>query len=228
LDHHDLVGAVEKFLGKKKKRRFQVDRNRPVHRASRTVIEKSSEQLHLCLGLPVSSFKSKSRFDAYIVNALLGGGMTSRLYQSVREKRGLVYSVYSSLNTFEDFGCLNIYASCEKKNMKAVFKSIIQEISKLRRHKLSEHDLLLYKTQVKGSILLGADDVDNRMTSIAVNEMVFGKYKPVETIMQEIDQVSVKSVNEFIQRYMDPKNLAMVLIGGGANDLESWFLNVEV
>jgi predicted Zn-dependent peptidase len=225
LDHHDLVVAVEEFLGHKKKRKFRTDRTRPTHKVVRTVLEKNSEQLHLCMGLPVTSFRDRNRFDAFIVNALLGGGMTSKLYQSVREKRGLVYSIYSSLNTFDNFGCINIYASCELKNMKAVYKNIQQEIAKLRRHKISVHDLEMYKTQVKGSILLGTDDVENRMTSIAVNEMVFHKYKPVDQVITEIDEVTVKSVNEFIARYIRPEMLSMVLMGGGAGELENYLLN---
>jgi len=228
LDHHDLVVAVDEFLGHKKKRKFKVDRGHPKHKPIRYVVEKPSEQLHLCMGLPVTSFRDRMRFDAFIVNALLGGGMTSKLYQSVREKRGLVYSVYSSLNTFDDFGCINIYAACDKKNMKAVFKSIGQEIRRLRKHKISEHELEMFKTQVKGAVLLGTDDVDNRMTSIAVNEMVFGKYKPVEQIIEEIDSVSVKSVNEFVARYIQPDETAMVLMGGGAKELEPWFLEAKV
>jgi predicted Zn-dependent peptidase len=227
LDHHDLVTAVEEFLGHKKKRKFKTDRTKPVHKVTRTVLEKNSEQLHLCMGLPVTSFRDRNRFDAFIVNALLGGGMTSRLYQSVREKRGLAYTVYSSLNTFDNFGCINIYASCEQKNMKAVFKSIQQEITKLRKQKVSEHDLEMYKTQVKGAILLGSDDVENRMTSIAVNEMVFHKYKAVDQVIEEIDSVSVKSVNDFINKYIRVKNLSVVLMGGGAKELEPYFLGKE-
>ncbi len=228
LDHHDLVQAVEEFLGHKKKRHFKVDRTKPVHKPVRFVAEKSSEQVHLCMGLPVTSFRDRNRFDAYIVNALLGGGMTSKLFQSVREKRGLVYSIYSSLNTFDDYGCINIYAACEKKNMKQVVKCVGQEILRLRKNKISRHDLDLFKTQVKGAVLLGSEDVDNRMSSIAVNEMVFGKYKPVETVIEEIDQVSEKSVNEFVQRYIVPDSLAMIMMGGGAKDLEPWFLEAEV
>ena len=228
IDHHDFAEAAEEFLGHKKKRRFKVDRTKPQHKAIRYVAEKSSEQVHVCMGLPVTSFRDRNRFDAFIVNTLLGGGMTSKLYQSVREKKGLVYSIYSSLNTYEDFGCINIYAACEKKNMKAVIKSIGQEVLKLKKNKISEHDLDLFKTQVKGAVLLGSDDVDNRMTSIAINEMVFSKYKPVEKVIEEIDAVTVKTVNEFVQRYINPSSLAMIMVGGGAKDLESWFMNVEL
>ncbi len=103
IDHEEFVKRVEDVLGHKPKKRLKLRRTRPKHRAFRSVVEKPVEQLHILMGLPCATFKDKDRFEAFMVNALLGGGMTSRLYQSVREKKGLVYSIYSSLNTFDDF-----------------------------------------------------------------------------------------------------------------------------
>jgi len=227
IDHYDLVQSVQKLLGKKAKRRIHQDRKKPKHKPIRLAIEKPSEQLHLILGFPCPSYTDRMRFEAFIVNALLGGGMTSKLYQSIREKRGLVYSIYSMLNTFEDFGCIQVYAACEKKNMKKVFELIQAEFRRIRKNKISEHDLDLFKTQVKGSILLGSDDIENRMNSIAINEMVFGKYKPIEKIIEEIDAVTVRSVNEFVQRFVLPEQVAGVLLGGGARELEPWFQSTQ-
>jgi len=228
LDHHELVEAVSQLLGKKTKRRIYQDRKKPFHKPIRATIEKPSEQLHLLMGFPCSSYKDRMRFEAYIVNALLGGGMTSKLYQSIRERRGLVYSVYSMLNTFDDFGLIQIYAACEKKHMKKVFELISSELHRLIKNKISQHDLDLFRTQVKGSLLLSSDDVDNRMNSIAVNEMVFGKYKPLEKIIEEIDQVTVKSINEFIKKYVKPDQVAAVILGGGAREFEPWLKSVKI
>ncbi len=227
IDHSELVEAVEKLLGQKAKRKLQFPRTKPNHRPFRTVVEKKSEQLHLLLGMPCSSFKDKQRFEAFIVNAMLGGGMTSKLYQSVREKKGLVYTIYSALNTFEDFGVINVYASCEKDNMKAVVKTVAAELRRLVKNGISQGDLDLFKTQVTGGLLLGADDVDNRMQSIAVNEMVFGKYKPVDEIIEEINQVTVKSVRQYLNKYFDFNNMGAVLMGGGAEELKEWFLEFK-
>lgn len=228
IDHTELVEAVESLLGKKPKRRLKFPRTKPKHRAFRDVIEKQTEQLHLLLGMPCASFKDRDRFEAFIVNALLGGGMTSKLYQSVREKRGLVYSVYSSLNTFEDFGIINIYASCEKANMKAVIRTISSELRRVKRNGITQGELDLFKTQVVGSLLLGADDIDNRMQSIGVNEMVFKKYKPVDEIIEEINAVTVSSVNQYVKKTFDFDNLGAVLMGGGAEELREWFVNQKI
>lgn len=223
VDHTELVEAVEKFLGNKPKKKLKINRTKPKHRAFRVAVEKPSEQLHLLLGLPCASFKDKNRFEAFIVNALLGGGMTSKLYQSVREKKGLVYAIYSALNTFDDFGIINIYASCEKEKMKAVMKTIASELKKLSRRGISESELEMFKTQVKGGLLLGSDDIENRMQSIGVNEMVFGKYKPVTSIIEELNAVTVKSVNQYLDKTFDLNNLGAVLAGGGALEMETWF-----
>ncbi len=223
VDHSELVEAVQKRLGGRPKNRFKKHRTKPKHRPFRAVIEKKTEQLHLLLGLPCSSFKDRNRFESFIINALLGGGMTSKLYQSVREKKGLVYSIYSSLNTFDDFGVINIYAGCEQENMKSVVRTIATELRRIRRNGVTEGELELFKTQVAGSLLLGSDDIDNRMQSIAVNEMVFGKYKPVDAIIDEINAVTAKSVNQYIKKVFDFKQMGAILMGGGAEELKDWF-----
>lgn len=227
VDHEELVQAVKKYLGNKPKRRLQFPRTKPKHRAFRAVIPKETEQLHLLLGMPCASFKDKSRFEAFIVNAMLGGGMTSKLYQSVREKKGLVYSIYSALNTFDDFGVINIYASCEKDNMKSVVKTISTELSRVIKKGITQGELDLFKTQVSGSLMLGADDIENRMQSIGVNEMVFSKYKPVDEVIAEIEAVTVKSVNHYLDKTFDLKNMGAVLMGGGADELKDWFMDFK-
>jgi len=220
LQHQDLVDEVQRLLRKKKKTRFALKRSPPKHQAIRIAIEKPGEQLHLLMGLPVSSFRDKYRFEAFIVNALLGGGMTSKLYQQVREKKGLAYSIYSQLNTFMDTGLLTIYGACEPKNMRAMMRTIRQQVLALKKNGVRASDIEIFKTQVKGSLLLGSDDIENRMNSIAVNELVFGQYRSVESITEEIDAVSAKSVNAFMQDYFHPQKMGIMLLGAGASDLK--------
>lgn len=227
IDHSELVELLEELLGSKAKRRFRASRTKPKHRAFRVAIEKKVEQLHLLLGLPCPSFKDRDRFEAFIVNALLGGGMTSKLYQSVREKKGLVYSIYSALNTYEDFGVLQIYSSCEKENMKKVISTISSELRRIRKNGVTEGELQLFKTQVAGALLLGSDDIENRMQSIGVNEMVFKKYKPVDEIINEVNAVTRQSVNQYLKRTFNFEDMGAVLMGGGAEELKDWFLEYQ-
>jgi predicted Zn-dependent peptidase len=227
LDHQAFLNAVGERLAKKKKTKFLAKRERPRWKTARVVSEKSSEQTHMLMGLPTASFQDSQRFEAYIVNTLLGGGMTSKLYQSVREKKGLVYSIHSMLNTFVDSGAMLIYAGTEVKSARKVAELISKELRKLKKSGISSSDVELFKTQVIGSILLGSDDIENRMTSIAVNEMVFGDYRSVDSVIQQIQKVTKASVNEFIQERFDTSKVSGVLMGAGVENLDKWWRDFE-
>lgn len=228
LEHDKFTKLTEKLLKTKKKTKLIIDRQKPKFHPIREVVEKQSEQVHFLMGLPSITFRDKYRFEAYIVNALLGGGMTSRLYQSVREKRGLVYTIYSSLNTFSDFGMMLVYAATESKNIPKLTNTVKKELQKLRDQGVKDSDTKLYKTQVTGSILLGTDDVENRMTSLGVNEMVFEKYKPVDEVIEEIQQVNTQTVNEYIDRNFDLSRTAGLIYGGGAGELTDWWKDLDL
>lgn len=179
----------------------------------REVIKKSSEQVHILIGHPTLEFRDPMRFDAVVVNTMLGGGMTSRLYQTVREERGLVYSVFSSLNTYSDSGTNLIYAGTEPKKAPTVIELILKELKRLKREGMTREEIDFYKRQVKGAILLGADDIENRMNSLAVNEMMFGKYRSVDDVIADVDAVNFDSVHDYIQRKMDIETIGMLLMG---------------
>lgn len=228
LDHDALMVGIQKRLGAKKSAQLTNGRKVPRWLKRRHVVEKQAEQVHMLLGLPTASFRDKHRFEAVITNTLLGGGMTSKLYQSVREKRGLAYTIHSSLNTHVDSGMLTIYAGVEGKSAHKVGDLISKEIKKLRTQGVSKHDVEMFKTQVVGSILLGSDDIENRMTSLAVNEMVFGKYKAVEAVIDEIKAVTVDSVNHYIQNELSLNKASGVLLGPGVNELKSWWDELEL
>ena len=175
------------------------------------------------LGFPTGGFKDKFRFESFIVNTLLGGGMTSKLYQSVRERKGLVYTIYSALNTFVDTGHISIYAGADHENVKELIEIVAKEIRKIKNTGVTKSEVELYKKQVIGSLLLGSDDIENRMTSLGVNEMVFGKYRSVESVVEEINQVTMKSVNDFIDQKIKPEQIAGVLLGPGLKSFSSWW-----
>lgn len=213
VDHDKVLELVEKSLAKTKIKAERPDRQRPEVKPFNSVVHRPSEQVHLLAGLPSGPFDGPLRFEAYIVNALLGGGMTSRLYQKVREDQGLVYSIYSYLHTFTDSGLIMVYAGTSAKNAPVVLQNMAEEIEKLRSGGVSQEDLDFFKTQVKGTILLGADDIENRMNSIAVNEMIFQRYRPVEEIVSEIDSISVDSIKKYIDKYFCLDNRGVMVMG---------------
>jgi predicted Zn-dependent peptidase len=217
LEHDQVVKLIEKQfkpqISSQKIDFIQSTRKPPKLKAFKDFIQKPSEQVHILMGLPASDFSDSMRFESYIVNTLLGGGMTSKLYQSIREERGLAYSIYSHLSTFTDSGLLMIYAGTESKNVKKVVELTEKELKRLQKNGVSRADLDLFKTQVKGQILLGADDVENRMNSLGVNEMVFGEYRSVEKVMNDIDKISLDSIHHYIEKYIDPDQLGLLLMG---------------
>lgn len=198
-------------------------REKPRFNTFAEIIDKPTDQAHLLIGLPTGKFNDPLRFEGFIVNALLGGGMTSKLFQNVRERRGLTYSVYSSLNTFTDAGILMVYAGVETDKLKEVVKTILKSMHEIRDTGVSPHHLNLFKTQVIGSILLGSDDVENRMTSLGINEMVLGRYKPVQEVIDEIESVNKKSLAEYIEKYFQLDKLGGLLLGSNLKTYRAWW-----
>ena len=217
VDHEALVGSLEKHLNRKTWKGGKKMENLPVT-PPETVINdffvKDCEQYHILVGFPAYSYSDPGRFNNFVVNTALGGGMTSKLYQSLREKRGLVYSVFSVLNTFTDTGLQTIYAGTEKDNVVQVIDLIKKELKDLRQKGLGREDIELYKTQAKGEIIIGSEDLENRMNSLAINEMIFGGYRSVDQVICDIDKVNRDSVMESIESKLDPENnLSCFLLG---------------
>lgn len=181
-------------------------------------IHKNSEQTHVLVGLPSVAFTSDQRFEAYILSAALGGGMTSKLYQIIREDRGWAYSVYSYLQSFIEGGSLAIYLGTSADKVLPIAKIINEEIGKIKSSGLTAEDLELYKTQVISSILMGADDLENRMNSIAINEMVFGMYRSVDAVLKDIEKVSLSSMKNFVKTHWDSNLSSILVLGEGTQE----------
>jgi predicted Zn-dependent peptidase len=223
LHHQEFVAAAKKKLGHKSKVLGSVVRTAPKWLQRRHCLNKDTEQIHLILGWPTVSFLDHDRFQAIIANSILGGGMTSRLFQSVREKRGLVYSIYSTLQTFGDGGFVTIYAATEKSKVKPLIEVIRKELNKLRTVEVPKKELDLYKTQIRGGLLLGTDDIENRLASVGINEMVFGDYRSPESIIEEVERVEIKKFRKFLKERMPLEEISGIIMGPGAEELSEWW-----
>ena len=223
IHHHEFVEAARKKLAKKTKVLGPVMRIAEKWIEIRRCMNKETQQIHFMMGWPTVSFLDQDRFQAIIANSILGGGMTSRLYQSVREKRGLVYSIYSTLQTFVDGGFVTIYAATEKSKVKPLIEIIRKELKKLKTLEISEAELNLYKTQIRGSLLLGSDDIENRLASVGVNEMVFGEYRSPESVIAEVERVDIKKFQKFLKEKMPIEEASGIIMGPGAEELSDWW-----
>lgn len=215
VDHGEAVRLVQDRLGKKTltRSKSKEPRSKPKIYGFQEFRHRTSEQVHILIGQKSSSYRDSTRFEAYIANAVLGGGMTSRLYQKIREKRALTYSVYSYLHSFTDTGLSMVYAGTAPENAGKVIRLIKQEYRKLLESGLTRKELEFFKRQVVGTILLGADDVENRMSSLGVNEMVFGEYRPVERVIDEIEAVTAGSMQTFFEKNIDLKSFGTYILG---------------
>lgn len=223
LDHDQFVIECQKYFKTRKKFVGKQKRRAPIWKTSRQVIEKELEQAHILLALPATSFHDKYRFEAFIVNTLLGGGgMTSRLYQAVRERQGLAYSIFSSLNTNVDSSNITIHAGTDSKKIKQVVKIIHSELLRLKKEGIKNSDIQLFKTQVRGQLLMGSDDIENRMVSLGVNEMIFQDYRSVEAVIEEVEAVNQDSLKIYLKNHFDLAKIGAVLMGPGVSELKDW------
>ncbi len=176
-------------------------------------VEKQLEQVHLCLGTPGIPQTAAERYAGYLLSTALGGGMSSRLFQEIRERRGRAYSVYSFLSSYSDAGYLGIYVGTSAEWVAEVVEIILVELRKLQRDGLQPSELQRVKNQLKGNLLLGLETSDNRMTRIARNEIFFGRDVPAEEISARIDATTNDEIIALAKRLFDPSAMAVALLG---------------
>ena len=197
VDHQEMVSYFEPvFESAPGESGLSSARSVPLSNGGLSVHFKELEQVHVCLGGEAPSQVAEKRFACAILNTIFGGNMSSRLFQEIREKRGLAYSVYSFLSTYVDAGLLGIYAATEQRNLNQVLETTQNEIRKLCEGELTQSDLAAAKEHLIGGIYLASEGADNRMMRIAKNEFVFGKYIDYEELVSHLEQVSIDEVVE--------------------------------
>ena len=175
--------------------------------------KRSLEQVQICLGLPAPPITDENRYVTLILNTVLGGGMSSRLFQTIREERGMVYSIYSDLAPYRDTGSLLVFAGTSAGKALEVVDLILAEFAKLKRDPLSHDELTRAKDQLKGNILLGLESSNSRMANLARQEMYFQNFFTVEEVIARIDAVDAAQVQSMAQRLFDPDKIAVTLLG---------------
>jgi predicted Zn-dependent peptidase len=175
--------------------------------------KRSLEQVQICLGVPAPPITDESRYATLILNTVLGGGMSSRLFQTIREERGMAYSIYSDLSPYRDTGTLCVYAGTSAGKALEVVDLILSEFSKLKQTPLSAEELTRAKDQLKGNILMGLESSNSRMANLARQEMYFHNFFTVEEVIARIEEVQAEQVQAMAQRLFDPTRIAVTLLG---------------
>jgi predicted Zn-dependent peptidase len=179
--------------------------------------KKSLEQVQLCLGVPAPPVASPARYAVYLLNTMLGGGMSSRLFQTIREDRGLAYSIYSETNPFRDTGCLAIYAGTSAEKTPEVLRLTIDEIRRLKEDTVPEAELKRAKDQLKSNIVLGLESSSSRMANLARQEMYFGRFFTVDDIITEVDAVTPAEIQTLARDLFRPETIALTVLGNLGN-----------
>jgi predicted Zn-dependent peptidase len=175
--------------------------------------KKALEQVQICLGVPAPRITDESRYATLILNTVLGGGMSSRLFQTIREERGMAYSVFSDLSPYRDTGTLCVYAGTSANKALETIDLIMIEFRKLKEELLPDEELTRAKDQLKGNILMGLESSNSRMANLARQEIYFGQFFTAEEIAARIDAVEASQVQAMAQRLFDPERIAVTLLG---------------
>ena len=185
----------------------------PATTPGQAVLRKDLEQVHLIIGSPAPSAVSPERHAGFLLNAVLGGSMSSWLFQEVREKRGLAYAIYSYLSSYMDTGLFGIYAGTGSEKVREVLRLIREGMERFSAELLTEKELRSAKELIKGNFLLGMESTDNRMTGLARNEICFGRYVPPEEIVEKIDAVGREEVRRLARGLFRPDAMTIAAIG---------------
>ena len=175
--------------------------------------KKALEQVQLCIGVPSHPISHEKRYVSYVLNTMLGGGMSSRLFQKIREDQGLVYSIYSDLNPYRDTGCLSIYAGTSVEATHKVIDSVLAEFRELKSTPVPEDELRRAKDQLKGSLMLSLESSTARMSNLARQEMYFERFFSLDETIDQIEAVTAEELSAMSNHLFQSDKIAITALG---------------
>jgi predicted Zn-dependent peptidase len=181
----------------------------PIHLKTK----KDLEQVHLCVGVPSLPIAHERRFGIAVLNNLLGGGMSSRLFQNIREKQGLAYAVFSELTPYSDAGMFSVYAGTAKETVGKVIDMTIAEFRAMKESPVTEEELLRAKNHLKGSLMLSLESTSSRMSNLARQELYFHRFSSLDEILASIEKVTREQVQALAQEFFEPDQISVAVLG---------------
>jgi predicted Zn-dependent peptidase len=218
LTHHGLVALAREHLESLPPGPTAPPDHVPTNHARIALRNKKAlEQVHLCLGVPSYPLPHEQRFTCYVLNTLLGGGMSSRLFQNIRERQGLAYAVFSELNPYRDTGCLSIYAGTSIESARKVVSSIMSEFRALKDDLAPDEEIRRAKDHLKGSLMLSLESTSSRMSNLARQEMYFQRFFSLDELVERIESVTAADVQCVAQTFFESKQIALTVLGNLEN-----------
>jgi predicted Zn-dependent peptidase len=185
----------------------------PVPRTTVHVVHKPLEQVHLVVGFPGIADAAAERYALYLLNDVIGGSMSSRLFQEIRERQGLAYSVHSGAQSYRDSGLFYVYAGTDAANFNKVVKALLKELRLLKKDGISAEELRRAKEHLKGNLMLSLESTSSRMNRLARHEMRFGSFLSMDAMLAAIDGVRPDEVEALIHRILDENQLSLLALG---------------
>ncbi len=219
LVHEKLVEEVLKHYDPSQIDQSSNGRRKPVFKPVQKVHYKKIKQTHVCLGVQARDFNHNSRSAMSLLNSIMGGGMSSRLFQEIRENLGLAYSIFSYLDYFEDTGVFGIYLGTDKKNVKKALLAVRKKINEAMENKLPQDELERAKEQLKGNLMLGLENTSNRMNRLAKHELLAGRYISLDETVSSIDAVTSEGIAEVANDMFSKKDFTIVTLGPVENNI---------
>jgi predicted Zn-dependent peptidase len=177
------------------------------------IVHKALEQVHLVMGFPGLAHAAPERYAMFVLNDVIGGSMSSRLFQEVRERQGLAYSVHSGVQAFADTGLMYVYAATDVENFSKVLKSILKELREVKKHGITEEELRRSKDHLKGSLMLSLESTSSRMNRLAKHELHLGSFLTIDEMLASIDGVRHDEVQALVSQVIDEEQLALTTLG---------------
>ena len=216
IDHDHVVAQVRRHFGARltKGRTPLPPRSgagRFPGRPSLMLINRDSEQTHMSLGVRIPGRSWEHRWALSVLNGALGGGLSSRLFQEIRETRGLAYSVYSTIDTFSDCGAFSVYAGCLPERFDEVVRLTTEVLETVARDGITDAECRIAKGSLRGALVLGLEDSASRMNRLGRSELNYGEYRTISDTLQRIEDVTVDEVNAVARKVLSGSYGAAVL-----------------
>jgi predicted Zn-dependent peptidase len=176
-------------------------------------IERPTEQVHLIWGVEALSYAAEDRFAAFLLNTYLGGGMSSTLFQEIREKNALAYTVYSNLSSFSDSGLFTVYAATGMTQVSQCVRLIQRCVDQLKEELLTRENLQMVKENLKGTVLLSSDSVEARMSSLAKGEMFHGHHLSIQELCKKIESITAEDIRRVAQKLFLTDRASILCLG---------------
>ncbi|MHC1697841.1 MAG: M16 family metallopeptidase [Geobacteraceae bacterium] len=211
--HDELMVQLENLFADVTPGAYAKNKLTPSYKKQLNLNNKDLEQVHLCLGTKALPQNSPKRYSGYIINTILGGGISSRLFQEVREKRGLAYSVYSYILSHSDAGTFVVYAGTKKEQLFEVIEVILQLMKKMKHDPVTSAEMLFAIDHLKGNLLLSLESTDNRMTKLAKNEIYFDRQISIPEIVTGLECVTTTDIIDLCNELFQDSYLTLELMG---------------